>query len=281
MPNILPKIRPVNLKVATLNLDDGLTHVSGRQQIVHSMTVNKIDILALQETRVNSDVTEYHGGYTFHVSTNVSFEQKTAAENIREKERESANPTLTEIELYNLDAEKQGVWIVYSKRLSAYRCNVRQINGRTMMISFDTSPLRTNVIAAYAPHAGTSKEEKRKFYKELSDVLDSIPNHETKIILGDFNVRLMEQLPHEVGVLGTHIFRDENSKVEQLSEKQQENRENFVDLCQERKFVATNAMFQKESARLMTYRNVTRPHLSAPYTTDHYAQLDFVFINQR
>ena len=40
-------------------------------------------------------------------------------------------------------------------------------------------------------------------------------------------------------------------------------------------------MFQKESARLVTYRNVTRPNFSAPYTTDHYAQLDFVLINQR
>ena len=30
----------------------------------------------------------------------------------------------------------------------------------------------------------------------------------------------------------------------------------------------------------MTYRNVTRPNFSAPYTTDRYAQLDFVLINQ-
>ena len=142
MPNILPKIRPVNLKIATLNLDGGLTHVSGRQKVVHSMMVNEIDILALQETRVNSDVVEYHGGYTFHFSTSVSFEQKSAAEKMREKERESANQTLTEIELYNLDAEKQGVSTASSKRLSAYKCDTRQINGRIMMISFDTSLLR-------------------------------------------------------------------------------------------------------------------------------------------
>ena len=74
-----------------------------------------------------------------------------------------------------------------------------------MMISFDTSPLRMNVIAAYAPHAGKSKDEKRKFYKELSDVLDSIPNHEINIILENFNVRLMERLLHEVGVLGSTV----------------------------------------------------------------------------
>ena len=70
-----------------------------------------------------------------------------------------------------------------------------------------------NVIAAYAPRAGKSKDEKRKFYKELSDVIDSIPSHEINIILGDFNARFMEWLPHEVDILGTHIFRGQHSKV--------------------------------------------------------------------
>ena len=37
---------------------------------------------------------------------------------------------------------------------------MRQINNRIMLVTFDTSPLRMNVIVAYTPHAGKSKNEK-------------------------------------------------------------------------------------------------------------------------
>ena len=123
-----------------------------------------------------------------------------------------------------------------------------------MLASFDTSPLRMNVIAAYAPHAGKSKNEKLKFYKELNDVFDNISSHEINIILGDFNARLMEQLPHEIDIFGSYIFREDNSTIEQLSEQQQENRQYFAELCQERRLVVMNTMFQKDSARLITYK---------------------------
>ena len=74
-----------------------------------------------------------------------------------------------------------------------------------MLVTFDTSPLRMNVIVAYTPHAGKSKNGKIKFYKEFNDVFDSIPSHEINIILGDFNARLMEQLPHEIDIFGPYI----------------------------------------------------------------------------
>ena len=70
------------------------------------MEKNNIDLLALQETRVNANAVETHGGYTFYFSTSVSFEQTAAAEITRTKENESEVKTLTEIELHNLDAEK-------------------------------------------------------------------------------------------------------------------------------------------------------------------------------
>ena len=65
MMDSLPKFCPVNVKLATLNLNGGLTHISGREKIVHTMERNNIDILALQETRVNANAFENHGGYTF------------------------------------------------------------------------------------------------------------------------------------------------------------------------------------------------------------------------
>ena len=68
-------------------MNGGLTHISGREKIVHTMEKNNIDILALQETRVNANAVETHGGYTFYFSTSVSHEQKAAAEITRTKEK--------------------------------------------------------------------------------------------------------------------------------------------------------------------------------------------------
>ena len=90
----------------------------------------------------------------------------------------------------------------------------------------------------------------------------------------------MEQLPHEIDIFGPYIFREDNSTIEQLSEQQQENRQYFAELCQERRLVVMNTMFQKDSARLITYKNTTTPNFQTPYMTDRYAQMDDICINQ-
>ena len=242
------KLKLFNIKIATLNLDGGITHVSGRQKVVHTMVTNRIDVLALQETRVNSDTMEQHGDCCFYFSTGVTYERKKEAEQIRQQQRNMEEPSLSEIEMYNLDAEKQGVAIVYHKKLEKYKCNVTQVNGRILMITFDASPLRTNIVAAYAPHAGRSLVDKDNFYNELGKVLDNIPKHETNISLGDFNARLMERLPHETETLGEHLFREDESRIEQLSLAQQDNRTRFISFRQEHDLTVVNTLFQKDKS---------------------------------
>ena len=76
-----------NTKLATINLGGGITHVSGRQKIVHLMKNNQIQILALQETRVNHCSMEEHDDYTFYFSSGISHEIKVSAEQKREQHR--------------------------------------------------------------------------------------------------------------------------------------------------------------------------------------------------
>ena len=70
------KMKWTNTKLATINLGGGITHISGRQNIVHLMKSNQIEILALQETRVNHCSMEEHDGYTFYFSSGISHEKK-------------------------------------------------------------------------------------------------------------------------------------------------------------------------------------------------------------
>ena len=104
--------------------------MSGGEKTVHLMDRNQIDFLALQETRINTDSREEHGGYVFYFSTSISYATKQEASRIRQEQNAMNNTTMSEIELYNLDAEKQGVALVYGKRLRFCKLKVHQINGR-------------------------------------------------------------------------------------------------------------------------------------------------------
>ena len=197
-----PKTMFRDVKLASLNLCGGITDTSGRQKIVHLMKENKIDILALQETRVNTDSMEIHDGFTFYFSTSVTDEVRTEAEKTRQHQNNLATKSMTEIELFNLDAEKHEVALVYSGKLCRCKQNIKQINGRLIVVSFDTARVRTNVIAAYAPHAGRSMKDKDSFYQDLQAPVNSLPKHEINIIRGDFKARLAERPSHEHYIVG-------------------------------------------------------------------------------
>ena len=248
---------------------------------MHLMKQNELDILALQETRVNSDSMEEHEGHSFYFSTSITYETKAEADSTRETQRNLLTKTLSEIELYNLDAEKQGVALVYGPKLKQCKHNIQQINGRLMVATFNTAPLRTNFVVAYAPHAGRAVGAKDTFYNELFEVMGGLPKHEINIILGDFNTRLLERLPHECDTIGQHLFRDDNYGLETLSEQQIDNRTRFISFCQEHSLVVSNTWFEKEAAKLVTYRCVAAPNFQGPYTPKRYAQLDFILINKR
>ena len=251
------------------------------KKIVHLMKESHIEILALQETRVNHCSKEEHDDYTFYFSSGVSHETKVFAEQKREQHKQCANTGLSEIQLYNLDAEKHGVGLVYSDKLRHYKKNIQQIDGRLLVATFDTRPLCTHIIVAYAPHALRPQREKDDFYDKLNDALGKLPKHDIILTIGDFNVRLMERLPHEETILGEHIFGTHEDSIDLLTEQQQDNRERFISMCQDNHLVAANTLFQKDPAKLVTYRNTTTPNFSEPFTTSRFAQLDFVLINSR
>ena len=171
--------------------------------------------------------------------------------------------------------------MVYSHKLRPYKKNIQQINGRLLLASFDTQPLCTNIIVAYAPHALRPQKEKDDFYDKLNNTLSKLPKHEMNVIIGDFNVRLMEKLPHEDLILGEHIFGTHEDRIDLLSEQQKDNRERFLTMCQDNRLVVTNTLFQKDPAKLVTYRCPTTLSFSEPYTTSRFAQLDYMLINTK
>ena len=61
---------------------------------------------------------------------------------------------------------------------------VTKVCSRIIVAALDGNP-QTTIIAVYAPTNAAPDEEKESFYKQLHDVLTTIPVHNILIVLGD------------------------------------------------------------------------------------------------
>ncbi|XP_060183172.1 uncharacterized protein LOC132613140 [Lycium barbarum] len=67
-----------------------------------------------------------------------------------------------------------------------------------------------HIISAYAPQAGLGKEEKRRFWEDLDEMMGSIPSTEKLFIGGDFNGHIGSISGGYDDVHGGCGFRDRN-----------------------------------------------------------------------
>ncbi len=61
-----------------------------------------------------------------------------------------------------------------------------------MKLIFHTLPLNINILNVHAPHAGSSWTAKQTFYDKVMIFVEETPNHEIKIIVGDFNAIIIK-----------------------------------------------------------------------------------------
>ena len=63
-------------------------------------------------------------------------------------------------------------------------------NERICMLRMKTKFYNVTLISAHAPTEEKSEEVKEIFYNQLENIFDSIPRHDMKIVLGDFNAKV-------------------------------------------------------------------------------------------
>ena len=151
-----------------------------------------------------------------------------------------------------------------------------------MSLTIGSNPIPINMAATHAPHAHHSLQSKTKRYEELSNQMSTWKNHEINLIVGDFNARLMEQLPQESSVIGKHICRNDSSNIQDLSEQQRQNRDLFAEFCLTRKMIPMNTWFDKPTTDLATSRGVTTTHFDKQIVNPNtHVQLDYILISDR
>ena len=80
--DILHKQYVQQLKIASLSCR-GLSSLSKRERVIHLMEKHSLDILCLQETKINSNSQENHDSYTMYWSTGVTDDARNKAENLK------------------------------------------------------------------------------------------------------------------------------------------------------------------------------------------------------
>ena len=116
--------------------------------------------------------------------------------------------------------------VVYNTEIKETIVDVIQHDNRNITITTRMHGLLANITGSHAPHAHASQKQKHKFYDQLRKFADQFGKQHVHLMLGDFNARLIENLPNENSHIGQHILTAEGASIEHtLSLGQKQNRE--------------------------------------------------------
>ena len=170
-----------DMTVATLNCR-GLSSISRRERVIHTMHKHNIDVLCLQETKINSNSKETHDGYTMYWSSGISDEKRNKAESVKRAVPHRRTPQ--QAALMRDAIEHLGVGIVISKRLGRYVKDIQQISARNICIALTMHAGDFDIISTYAPQACCSEPNaSQKHYHELMEIVGAKSNTHPKLFL--------------------------------------------------------------------------------------------------
>jgi len=155
-----------------------------------------------------------------------------------------------------------GVGLLLSKKAADALTSIDCINERLLRARFNAGVTKLSVTVGYAPTEMASVLEKDEFYKQLDNILSSIPRHDMSLLLGDLNARVGKDVTAYPNVIGRHGMGEVNDNGQRL-----------LDTCSTHGLVIAGTMFQHKDIHKYTW--------TSNATTRKRAQLDHIIINSR
>ncbi|XP_078682172.1 uncharacterized protein LOC144916725 [Branchiostoma floridae x Branchiostoma belcheri] len=100
------------------------------------------------------------------------------------------------------DQHRRGVGLILDKEASRALTGWKPVSDRIITARFQSRHGRTTIVQVYAPTDDAEESIKDQFYELLQDTFDSIPNHDVKILMGDFKAQLDSSRQGFEGVIG-------------------------------------------------------------------------------
>ncbi|KAK7090431.1 hypothetical protein V1264_010229 [Littorina saxatilis] len=157
----------------------------------------------------------------------------------------------------------QGVGLMLSKQAQRSLIGWEAHGPRIITASFRTKKkrIKMHVVQCYAPTNDSEDEEKDHFYSRLQRILETYPDKDVTILMGDVNAKIGSDNTGYERVMGTHALGGMN-----------ENGERFADLCALNSLVIGGSIFPHKRIHKNTW-------VSPDNRTEN--QIDHVCINKK
>ena len=107
-------------------------------------------------------------------------------------------------------------------------------------VPFQGKPFNITVMQVYAPTSNAEEAEVERFYKDLQDFLQLIPNKDVLFIIGDWNAKVgSQETPGLTDEFGLGVQNEAGQRL--------------IEFCPENTLVIANTLFQQHKRRLYTW----------------------------
>ncbi|KAK3519564.1 hypothetical protein QTP86_015307, partial [Hemibagrus guttatus] len=146
---------------------------------------------------------------------------------------------------YGVDSKRNGVGVVLKEDFVRNVLEVKRVSDRVMSLKLEIEGVMLNVVSGYAPQVGCELEEKERFWRELDEVMESIPTGERVVIGVDFNGHVGEGNTGDEEVMGKFGVKERNLEGQMV-----------VDFAKKMDDMAVvNTYFQKREEHRVTYKS--------------------------
>ncbi|KAK3542748.1 hypothetical protein QTP70_001884, partial [Hemibagrus guttatus] len=145
---------------------------------------------------------------------------------------------------YGVDSKRNEVGVVLKEEFVRNVLEVKRVSDRVMSLKLEIEGVMLNVVSAYAPQIGSELEEKKRFWSELDEVMESIPTGERVVIGADFNGHVGEGNTGDEEVMGKFGVKERNLEGQMV-----------VDFAKRMDMAVVNTYFQKREEHRVTYKS--------------------------
>jgi hypothetical protein len=139
---------------------------------------------------------------------------------------------------------EKGVGILLSQEVTRAMLSWEPINDRIITMRIQSSHTKVTIIQAYAPTNAAQDQDKNEFYEQLQDILDAAPEHDLKIVMGDFNSQIGADNAGWEDTIGTEAIGERTDNGERL-----------LSLCSTNKMKIGGSLFMHKNIHKGTWRS--------------------------